>query len=142
MEISIRVKFEFRIPLTLADVACLKELSRHHYDAKCKDASAEPYRSDRNFLTGWENSLTFDKEFAEKVASGEIKWDDDEVRVPTVGATCDNLDTSLKIMEMSGYLTREKPEYAESVKKMRKHFMGVLTMASEKYNEWQAVYKG
>ena len=141
MEITIRADFEFTIPLTMADVECLMKLSRHHYDGKCKQASAEPYTSKANFLTGWRNSIAMDMKYNEMCDSGEIKRDEgEEPIVPTIRATWDNLDTSLKIMEMSSYLTREDAVYAASVKKMRGDFNGALTLAREKYREWQTTY--
>lgn len=75
MKIEISSRPVFSLPLPLKTVELLMTMSRHHYDGRCKSASAVG-----GFIYGWSNSVTFAPE-------------------GPVDATWDQLDTLLKICE-------------------------------------------
>lgn len=106
MNIGIRVKFDFQIPFTTTDIEVLMELSANHYDGKCQAASKIG-----GFIYGWNNATRFG-----------IPLDGER----TLTATFHELDLSMKIMENSDLLTKGKPEWAASVSKMRKAFIGAV----------------
>ncbi|WP_157979478.1 hypothetical protein [Rhodoferax ferrireducens] len=75
MRIEITSQPRFELPLSLETVDLLMEMSRHHYDFVCKQASAVG-----GFIYGWRNSVSF-------------------VPESPVSATWRELDTVLKICE-------------------------------------------
>lgn len=84
MKIEITARPEFHLPFTVEDVKLLRELAEAHYDGRCKAAGAPG-----GFLYGWNNRLT--------LVEGETYEG-----TPTVPATSDNIDITLKIIEMAG----------------------------------------
>lgn len=91
------------VEMTGADLNVLLKVSKHHYDGKCKDASARG-----GFLYGWANRFFFQHEpdavnAAPDTENGlKLLW---RCRSQTVEVevSARELDTMAKIMEMSHY---------------------------------------
>lgn len=119
MRIVIRTRAVFELPLTLEQIVALITLSEHHYDARCKMAG-------HGFLAGWRGQI--------KVA---IECDIPDV---AVGASFDELDTCLKLLEMRFSLQHLVDRAVTDA--LHRHFMGATRLANDKFNEWQTVYEG
>ena len=89
MKIRIQGQPEFLLPLTLAEVELMRKVSEKHYDAVCRNASAEEDQFDHNFLTVWRNHLQFNISYPS----------DDPDYIPHVSATWRQIDTCCKILE-------------------------------------------
>lgn len=120
---------EFRMAITLEDVEILRKVSARHYDAVCREASADDGRGydprNRNFLTSWRNQLEFDQKYHEP---GDAD--------PTVTATWSNLDCSMKILEQWNW-----PGVLNDVEKLvagriRYDFSQALRAARPMYDQW------
>ena len=133
MEIDIRVKFIFHVPFTETDINVLMLLSEHHYDGKCKAASKVG-----GFIYGWKNQLETHKKLK---AQSLINGRHDKHSQLTMETDWHELDTTMKTMENSFILTRDKPEWTASVTKMRKAIMGALNLSNTHYEDWQDTYK-
>jgi hypothetical protein len=130
MDIHIRCTPSFDITLTSNHIALLAKLSVLHYDNKCKSASEE-----NGFLKQWEYT----------VSAWIIPIHALGGEPPFVRASFSDLDTCLKILEVTGLATRSKLLTEDEVKisrELRRDFSSVLQLANDKYHEWQAHYIG
>lgn len=126
MNIELRARIEFYVPLTEQNIDLLMNLSAAHYDGTCKAAGAIG-----GFIYGWKNAATWWRE-------GKTPKEDQRVH-----ARFDDLDICLKIMEWpTASLVDDEPEVKAALARMRKHFLGALRLANEKYSEWQMTYEG
>lgn len=100
MKIEITASPVFRLPLTAEDVALLRELAAVHYDGHCKASGAVG-----GFLYGWWNMVSLVN--LTDTGTGVVEREPP----PLVRATFDQIDITLKIMEMAGpYLRGNRRE--------------------------------
>lgn len=121
MEIEISAQPLFRVPLTLADVAVLLELSALHYDETCRLAGVP---GEQGFIYGWNSWLTL------------LATTPDEP--PVVTATWRQLDLCLKLMEFLPY--RFTAERTATVRRLSTAFNGAMSLAQAEMSKWAAVY--
>jgi hypothetical protein len=121
MNIELRAKVDFRIPLREPHVLALLELSRVHYDARCRLAGAAC-----GFLVGWKRQI-----------DSWTRYEEEE-KHKTISATFDELDICLKIMEVA-YLLRDY-RYGTVIADLRTDFIGATRLANDKYHEWTITY--
>lgn len=125
MKIELRAKVEFYVPVTEQDIDLLMTLSAAHYDDTCKAAGTIG-----GFIYGWKNH-------ANTWQMLDTPLSDRKVR-----ASFSDLDLCLKIMEWPAvYMFDTDPEAKGAIARMRKHFLGALRLANEKYSEWQTTYE-
>jgi hypothetical protein len=121
MDIEITAQPIFWLPLTPRQIEVLKKLSESHYDWTCKSASRP---GEGGFIHGWHVRI----EYCEST----------EPR-PLCKATWQELDLSLKIMEMSGWLPQDEKDI---VSELRTAFYGALDEYKEAGRFWITEYRG
>jgi hypothetical protein len=124
MNIDIRAKAEFQIPVRRVHVQALMVMSAYHYDHKCKAASREG-----GFLYGWKNEVN-----CYRFRSRGSKYN-------YVSASTDEIDTCLKIMENS-LVIGKNPRYMTAMADLQRNFLGAIQLWNVKYPEWVARYEG
>jgi hypothetical protein len=125
MDIDIRVRFVYQLPLTVAHIDALMVLSSHHYDALCKEASQQ-----KGFLVYWKLMLD---------CHAKMELDEDY----TVDATSHQIDIMLKILEsrslcvISGLID----ETADVLcRELIRDLSGASQLANNHYKQWQITY--
>lgn len=129
MKIKVQGQPEFLLAISLEDIAILAKVSAKHYDAVCREASADDGRGydplNRNFITAWRNHLEFDKKYYQP---GDTE--------PMVTATWRNLDCSLKILESINLSVLRDPLERLVAERIRYDFMTALETVRPLYGKW------
>jgi hypothetical protein len=128
MKFIVQGQPEFRMALTLEDVAILMKTSAKHYDSVCREASAtrEFSKDNSNFITSWQNILNSYKQFPL-----------DEGEIGMVTATWRQIDTCLKILEQTHILTDIEQVVAGRI---RYDFIRALSTVRPLYDQWRTEF--
>ncbi len=123
----------FELPLTAEHIDALIKLSQSHYDARCKMASNVALLGGDGFLAKWQRLYENDQWYRNQLTEEDITPDPF-----TVGASFDELDISMKILEMCDMLG--DVELVALCRAMARSFAGAAFVANNKYHEWQTTY--
>lgn len=131
MDIEIRVQCVFSVPFVQEQIDVLTKLAQVHYDHKCKSAPEEG-----GFIAKWQKYMSADRVYRDTLTENDDPF--------TVSATFSELDTCLKILEVANLAYHSKLISQEAMAlctSLTRDFRGVLSLANQKYREWQITYK-